>query len=413
MTYRAGLLTGIIVTAAVGAVGLLAWSGVRSMLQKPEAAKPVSPATVPTTLKEEGLLTLTLTPDAERRLGIQTAAVVRKPMPRSRTYAGEVTVPPGQTVLVAAPVGGVLRAPAAGVPKAGAILESNVTVFELAPLLSPDARPTLIAARVDAAGQVQTAQAALEGARITLDRMTKLFREEAGSRRAVEDAQAAFDLAQKTLDAAKARLDQLTKIVADADKGTAEVLQTTAPAGGLLRTVNAHAGQTVPLGAALFEVIDLRKVWVRTAVFVGEVGELDANEAAVGPLVGGPGTKRTPAKSVEAPPTANPMAGTVDLYFHLDNPDGRYRPGERVGVTLPLKAEGESLTVPWSAVLHDIHGGTWVYEALGGQKFVRRRVQVRYIVGETAVLASGPPPGTRVVAVGAAELFGTEVGFGK
>jgi multidrug efflux pump subunit AcrA (membrane-fusion protein) len=119
------------------------------------------------------------------------------------------------------------------------------------------------------------------------------------------------------------------------------------------------------------------------------------------------------AKPVEAPPSANAAAATVDLFYELPNSDGALRPGQRLGVALPLRAEEESLVVPWSAVLHDIHGGTWVYEATGPQTFVRRRVQVRYVVDSMAVLATGPKPGAMVVTDGAAELFGTEVGFGK
>ena len=37
----------------------------------------------------------------------------------TRTFGGDVTAPPGQTILVAAPLNGTLRAPARGVPAAG------------------------------------------------------------------------------------------------------------------------------------------------------------------------------------------------------------------------------------------------------------------------------------------------------
>ena len=51
--------------------------------------------------------------------------------------------------------------------------------------------------------------------------------------------------------------------------------------------------------------------------------------------------------------------------------------------------------VPWAAVMHDIHGGTWVYENTAPLTYVRRRVQVRYVVDDLAVLESGPPVGAR------------------
>jgi hypothetical protein len=61
----------------------------------------------------------------------------------------------------------------------------------------------------------------------------------------------------------------------------------------------------------------------------------------------------------------------------------------------------------------DIYGGTWVYEQTAELEFIRRRVLVRYVAGDTAVLSHGPPPGAPVVVAGAAELFGTETGFTK
>jgi multidrug efflux pump subunit AcrA (membrane-fusion protein) len=97
----------------------------------------------------------------------------------------------------------------------------------------------------------------------------------------------------------------------------------------------------------------------------------------------------------------------------MDNRETNYRPGERVGAALPLKGEAASLTVPWSAVVFDYHGGSWVYEAAADHTYIRRRVTVRFVKDAIAVLESGPPPGTKVVTAGAAELFGTEAGFSK
>ena len=64
-------------------------------------------------------------------------------------------------------------------------------------------------------------------------------------------------------------------------------------------------------------------------------------------------------------------------------------------------------------MLHDIHGGQWVYEMTGPTTFVRRRVQVARVVGADAVLASGPAVGAKIVTDGSAELFGIEFGPGK
>src|SRR5204862_2727757 len=124
----------------------------------------------------------------------------------------------------------------------------------------------------------------------------------------------------------------------------------------------------------------------------------------------------------DAPQAASAAAATVDLFYEMENTD-HLRPGQRVAVTLPLRGEEESVVVPWSAIVFDIHGGTWVYEQESERVFIRRRVHVQYVVGTTAVLASGPPAGVKIVIdveqplevgkkiviEGVAELFGAEV----
>ena len=149
-------------------------------------------------------------------------------------------------------------------------------------------------------------------------------------------------------------------------------------------------------------------------MYVGDQSDLAATEdAEIVPLTSRPGAISKRARPVEAPPSANLLAGTVDLYYELANADGALAPGQRVGVSIPLIGEAENLTLPWSAVIHDIHGGTWVYEMTAEHTFKRQRILVRFAREDIAVLANGPAVGAKIVTAGAAELFGTEIGFSK
>jgi hypothetical protein len=90
---------------------------------------------------------------------------------------------------------------------------------------------------------------------------------------------------------------------------------------------------------------------------------------------------------------------------------------ERFGIrTKPVLAgkigRATRRVVPYSAVLYDPKGDTWVYINPEPLTYVRERVTVDYIQDGQAVLTDGPPEGTPVVAVGAAELYGTEFGVG-
>ena len=94
----------------------------------PAASRPISrrrrqgqPAT-----KEADLATVTLTPDAETRLGLGPAEVDRKPVPRTTTYGGVIEVPSGGQITVASPFNGVLNAPQRdGRPRRRAIRSSR------------------------------------------------------------------------------------------------------------------------------------------------------------------------------------------------------------------------------------------------------------------------------------------------
>lgn len=408
------LATAVLTLALAALVGAGAWWLVTNKPGAAKADKPPGPAAVARVAKEDDLNTVVLTEEAERRVGLALAAVELKAVRRVRVYGGEVTVPVGRAIPVAAPLGGTLKAPAGGVPKAGSAVTAGQPVFQLAPLLTPDGRATLTAALADANGQVNTAKASFELTDIAVKRAERVLKEGAGSQRLVDEARAAFDVAKKTLDAAAARQAILSKVVGDAEGGTAAPIPIGAPEDGILRVVSALPGQTVPGGAALFEVVDLSTVWVRVPLPAGDLDGIDRAAAArVGKLSAPPGTRLPAAAPVAAPPSANPLAATVDVFYELPNADGRLTPGQRLGVTIPLADAKESLTVPWSAVIFDVHGGTWVYAQTAPRTYARRRVVVGYTAGADAVLSDGLAAGTKVVTAGGQELFGAETGFIK
>jgi hypothetical protein len=72
--------------------------------------------------------------------------------------------------------------------------------------------------------------------------------------------------------------------------------------------------------------------------------------------------------------------------------------------------------VPYSAVVYDPSGVTWVYTVPEPLTYMRAKVVVETVggaEGTEAVLSDGPPAGTTVVTKGVIELYGTELGIGK
>lgn len=359
--------------------------------------------TVNAPVKESALTTITLTPEAEKRLGIETAAIERKALRRTRTLGGEVIAQAGAERTVTAPFAGMLE-PGDAIPLVGTTVARGAPIFRLVPL-APAERD----ARVEAERLVGEVAARQEVAAKRAQRANDLVRDGSGSRRAAEDAQAELAIANADLKAARDRLALAARGVT-----ASGAIAIDAPFAGLVRNLHASSGQTVAAGAPLFDLVRLDVVWIRVPIYVGESGDIDPRAPARIVNLGDAGSSEgTLVQPVAAPPSADASTAAVDLYFSLANQRESFRPGQRVGVRLMLRGEENTLVVPRAALLHDAYGGTWVYEARAPRVYVRRRVSVVDIVDAVAVLAQGPAPGTQVVTVGAAELFGTEFGAGK
>jgi multidrug efflux pump subunit AcrA (membrane-fusion protein) len=141
--------------------------------------------------------------------------------------------------------------------------------------------------------------------------------------------------------------------------------------------------------------------------------ELDALDVHAGVQVarlGLPGRSEDLARPVTAPPSADPLGATVDVFYALDPAASTFHPGERVEVELIHRDAVVTASVPASAVIHDFDGGAWVYACVDANHFRRVRVEVLRVRDDRAVIGRGPEVGSCVVTVGALELFGTELG---
>jgi hypothetical protein len=70
-------------------------------------------------------------------------------------------------------------------------------------------------------------------------------------------------------------------------------------------------------------------------------------------------------------------------------------------------------SMPYSALLYDTKGQTWAYANPEPHTYIREKLKVDRIEGDKVFLAQGPGKGTKVVTVGAAELYGSEEEFAE
>lgn len=419
-------LSGLVLAAC-----LLGCGGTSSK-SKPEKT---APAKVEAHPNEQDIYRITLTPKAESRLGIQTVPLAVKPLPRHRTVGGELMLPDGASLMVTAPVSGTVRIQESSeTPLPGSNLTAGQKVLTIDPLLSPEryvpspaervqmanAQVSLVTAQVAAAGDVKRTEAETKAAQINLARAERLFKDRAGPARDVDDAKAQLSISQEALNAAKERLKALEDIRLDVEPSPktgatkdAKPLPITSPQSGVLQNVTVADGQYVTAGANLFQVVKLETLWVRVPVYVGLLDRIQSRPEARVRMLDQSATDSILAQSITAPPSADPLSATADLYFAIPNPKGDLRPGERVNVDLPLNSEEPRKVIPHAAVLWDIQGNSWVYVHSGPQEYKRARIFIDFTTDTEAVLKYGPDAGTEVVTDGAAELFGTEFGAKK
>ncbi|MFC1661548.1 efflux RND transporter periplasmic adaptor subunit [Gemmatimonadota bacterium] len=371
-----------------------------------EAGDSQAPAHVENPVQESDLTTIHLTEEAEQRIGIEVGAIEGRSLQRRRSFSGELMAPPGSAIAVTAPRAGMIVAPEEGrIPGAGSSVRTGQTLLRLVALPTGDEL-------LGGAGALGVAEARLENARAKAERARQILRDGVGSQAEFEDARAELLSAQAGYDAVLARQELLETGSTSVDLSSLSPILLSAPAAGVVHGVHVAPGQTVPTGMALMEIVSANTLWVRVPVYVGIISEVDRGAEA---SVIRPGDSSeaigTPATAIAGPPTADPQTVSSDLYYRVANPQRELRPGQRVSIRVPLKgSESDERVVPWAAVLHDIHGGTWIYEAIGDHAYARRRVEVKDVVEGYAVLTRGPEAGTPVVVTGAMELYSTEFG---
>lgn len=171
--------------------------------------------------------------------------------------------------------------------------------------------------------------------------------------------------------------------------------------------------RTRQFGATLVSSFGGAASHARVVLTEGEAATVDRDAPSmILPLAQAATTVASPigARLASAGPSAaDDPPGT--LYYALDDVVSA-PPGSPVMIDLQL-AGTMHLVVPYSAVVYDASGRTWVYTAIAPDAYVRHPIEVAYIEAGDAFLTDGPPAGTEVVVVGSGELDGFENGIGS
>jgi len=384
---------------------MLAWGCNKKPKSKEKLAPP---AKVQNAVKETALTTITLTEEAESRLGIQTAIVESRAVEKTRTFGGEVVPVSGRSITVSAPLAGTLLPIESNPATAtGQQVRKGQPLYRLL-LALPE--KDLLSTREE----VSRWTIELDLAQTKAKRAQQLLNDKAGSVRDLEEAQAQMARAKTSLEIAQARLALLQKGELDStDEGLSSLI-IKSPMDGIIQEVHTAPGQTITGTSALLDITGIDPVWIKVPVYVGDLDTIDTKKSArIHSLADFVGTESQTADPIAAPFSGDPESITIDIFYELSNSELLYRPGQKVSVTLTLKGTEERLVVPYSSILYDMYGSAWVYQNTKPQVYVRQRVELLYVLEDEVVLSRGLSKESKIVSAGAAELFGTEFGVGK
>jgi Cu(I)/Ag(I) efflux system membrane fusion protein len=177
-----------------------------------------------------------------------------------------------------------------------------------------------------------------------------------------------------------------------------------APMAGVVVRKNVVLGSFVTPEMTLYEIVDLRKVYVVADLFQGDVASIP---------IGTKGTfttPRQPGRSFDAEvdlvyPEVDLAARTTRVRLRVENPERALLPGQFGSVTF-VTAASDAVLVPRDAVV-DTGKATYVFVVEPGGRYVPRSVEVGRVSDESVEIRRGIEPGVRVVS-GATFLIDAE-----
>jgi membrane fusion protein, copper/silver efflux system len=184
------------------------------------------------------------------------------------------------------------------------------------------------------------------------------------------------------------------------------VFEVTASAEGVVLARNVARGDYVSRGDILFEIADLRTVWVLFDAYESDLAWLREGQAAAFTVEALPGREfRSAVRFID--PQIDPRTRTAAVRAEAPNGDGALKPGMfvRAKLSVSLKGVEKALLVPRTAVLWTgPRSVVWVRRPGDGPVFEMREIALGPRAGDHYLVEEGLAAGEEVVTHGAFAL---------
>ena len=307
------------------------------------------------------------------------------------------SVPGYATVRPPADAGAEVRAPAEGylVPgslrRSGELVAAGSILGVLVPRLGEGIDVAELAVALERARSRQTL------AEQDVDRLEGLLAQGAVPERRLMEARQGRDVAKAELRAAYARLEQYQQGGEDAG------IPLRTPVGGVVVATSARPGAYVREGERLFLLAAPDRRWLEVQVperfasaLVTASGAWFDVDGATSVILDADSGARVVQTGMAIEPTTRTASVTVEYPTHR----GPQSIGARFAAHVFTEPPTERLAIPRSAVVDD-GGRAVIYVQTGGERFVRRAVELSVVDGAWVQATSGVAAGERVVSEGA------------
>ena len=337
---------------------------------------------------------LTISKEWERLIGLQTSVAINKPIELLISVPGKI-VPNQNQVAIISP-----------------FIESSVNcVFKnigdkvkkgdmLACLSSPEVG--MLRAEYD------KAKAELEIEKQTFARKEKLFKEkiipeksfkEAELRKKVADVNYNYTL--KTLLSIGIKKEEIDNPPTEHTDAVGSTIHIYAPISGVITHREASIGQKVNQSSTLFEIINLKNVWLEADIFEKDLTKIKINQT-VKVILSAYQNETFTGKIFYIGNTLNHETKTIKILVEINNPEAKLKPGMFANTNIVVGKKENTLVIPKDAILEDENlSVVFVKE---GESYHRHVVTTGIVSNEYIEILSGINAGSVVVTKGNYQL---------
>jgi len=265
-----------------------------------------------------------------------------------------------------------------------------------------------------AAGQVLAQVFSEEFLTMQMEHFQALERAQRATQEGGDQATATAILRSARTKLAVAGLSEVDLRQLETAKESMAYLPVRASFGGAVLNAAVVQGQSVQLGARLFEIADLTTLWVLADIYEQDLPHVHKGLKAQVEVTPYP-RERFPATVAEILDIVDVQSRTVKARLEVPNPQAKLKPGMFASVHLTTELGGNTIKVPASAILGETEKH-FVFVAVDDSTFEKREVRTGAETPDMVEVLDGLATGERIVVRGgfflkselAKETFGEE-----